>query len=66
MATDGTWPLPGDEDVLVECHGCQYRARLCSAGVADAGHFTLEAAKEAEDCIGGRFSLGLLVRAILS
>ena len=64
MAADGAWKVHQYEDVLVECVGCEHRAGFCCAGVAHASHFALEAAKEAEDCFGGRLPVGFLVGVI--
>lgn len=66
LATHGTRKVYKYEDVLVECLGCEYRARFCRAGIAYASHLTLEVAEEAEDCFGGRLPVRLLVSDILS
>jgi hypothetical protein len=64
LATHGSWKVYKYEDILVERLGCEYRARFCCAGSAYASHLALEIAEEAEDCIGRRLSVRILVRAI--
>jgi hypothetical protein len=65
LATYDIWEVSKYENILVECHGCEYCARFRCAGVAHTGHFASEIAEEAEDRLGGGLFAGFLVRGIL-
>jgi hypothetical protein len=65
LATYAIWKVSEHENVLVECHSCEYRARFRCAGITHTGHFASEIAEEAKDRFGGCLSARLLVRGIL-